>query len=43
MNESIRAKLKKYVLYISAIFFVTIGAHLVYSYSYDGAESEAIE
>lgn len=43
MNESIRAKLKKYVLYISAIFFVIIGSHLIYNYSYDGAESEAIE
>jgi len=43
MNESIRAKLKKYVLYISAVFFVIIGAHLLYIYSYDGAQSEAIE
>lgn len=43
MNESIIAKLKKYVLYISAIFFVTIGAHLIYHYAYDGANSEAIE
>jgi len=43
MNESIRAKLKKYVLYISAVFFVIIGLHLIYIYSYEGAQSEAIE
>ena len=43
MNESIRAKLKKYVLYISAVFFVIMGSHLIYNYSYEGAESEAIE
>lgn len=43
MNESIRLKLKKYVLYISTIFFVTLWAHLIYTYSYEWAWSEAIE
>lgn len=43
MNDIIVKKLKKYVLYISTIFFVVLGVHLLYSYLYDGAESEAIE
>jgi len=43
MNKSIIAKLKKYVLYISTIFFVIIWTHLIYNYVYDGANSEAIE
>lgn len=43
MSDSIAKKLKKYVLYISAIFFVSFGGHLIYSYLYDGAMSEPIE
>lgn len=43
MSDSIAKKLKKYVLYISIIFFVTSGSHLIYSYLYDGSTSEAIE
>ena len=43
MSDIIVKKLKKYVLYISAIFFVITGVHLSYIYVYDGAQSEAIE
>ena len=43
MSDLILKKLKKYVLYISAIFFVSLWGHLVYSYLYHGAVSEAIE
>ena len=43
MSDTIVKKLKKYVLYIAAIFFVVLGAHILYGYLYDGAESEAIE
>lgn len=43
MSDSVIKKLKKYVLYISAIFFVILGSHLLYYYIYDGASSEAIE
>ena len=43
MSDIIVKKLKKYVLYISTVFFVCTAIHLVYSYLYDGAESQAIE
>ncbi len=43
MSDIIVKKIKKYVLYISAIFFVITAVHLGYIYTYDGAESEAIE
>jgi hypothetical protein len=43
MSDIVIKKLKKYVLYISTIFFVVLWIHLVYIYLYDGAESEAIE
>ena len=43
MSDIVVKKLKKYVLYISTIFFVALGSHLTYSYLYDGAESEPIE
>lgn len=43
MSDTVVKKLKKYVLYISAIFFMSLGIHLTYIYLYDGAESEPIE
>lgn len=39
MNDIISKKIKKYVLYISTVFFVIFGVHLSYVYLYDGAES----
>ena len=43
MSDVVVKKLKKYVLYISAIFFICIGIHLTYTYLYDGSQSEAQE
>jgi len=34
-------KVKKYVLYISTVFFMILGSHLIYLYLYDGATSSA--
>jgi len=43
MSEDVVNKLKKYILYISVLFFLVLGWHLTFVYLYDGAESEAIE
>lgn len=43
MSELIVKKLKKYVLYISTVFFVWIGIHLVYWYLYEWATSEPMQ
>lgn len=43
MSDIIVKKLKKYVLYISTVFFVWIWIHLIYTYLYEGSQSEAIE
>jgi len=43
MSDLIAKKLKKYLLLISILFFISIWAHLIYLYLYDWAESEAIE
>lgn len=39
MNPSIHKKIKKYVLYISTVFFLVFGLHIGYTYLYDWAES----
>lgn len=39
MSDLIRKKIKKYLLYISTVFFVIFWAHLWYIYLFDGAES----
>ena len=43
MGDIVVKKLKKYVLFISILFFLSLGSHLVYVYLYADAESEAIE
>ena len=43
MNDLIIRKLKKYLLFISIVFFVTLGWHLGYGYMYTDASAEPIE
>ena len=43
MGDIVVKKLKKYVLFISILFFLSLGWHLVYLYMYTDAKSEAIE
>ncbi len=43
MSDIVVKKLKKYVLFISILFFLSLGIHLVYLYLYTDAKSEAIE
>lgn len=43
MTINVSQKLKKYIFFISLFLFGSTGIHLVYTYLYDGAESEAIK
>lgn len=43
MWENVISKIKKYLFFISILFFVTLGAHLIYLYLYDGAEEIPVE
>lgn len=41
MNDIVVKKLKKYVLFMSTIFFIALGTHLTYIYLYEGADRKA--
>jgi len=43
VTDIIKVKIKKYVLYISTVFFLVFWIHLLYSYLYEWAESIAEE
>ncbi|MDA9129256.1 ABC transporter substrate-binding protein [Candidatus Gracilibacteria bacterium] len=43
MGDIVVKKVKKYVLFISIVFFLILGSHLTYAYLYADAESEPIE